>query len=203
MPPAPPATTKAVGTPWVLPWPLLPPEAESDLLLSGFHPPPAHHEPFPVLPSLEGPRVARTQRLCVHSHILASRSPALEERWRQQTTGGSGPQVPFFVPGSLETFPQAGGEESVNFTLQNNLCPLFLILRYDCVIQGGVLGTREQSGASPAFSSSAPMTLLFPLTRGSPCHSQEPYTKPHGAAACQLHAQRQASTCKMSKSWQH
>lgn len=115
------------------------------------------------------------------SHTLASRSPAL--RWWQQAAGGS---VLGFVLGSLESFPQAEGGESVNSTLHNNLCPLFLILKYNCVMQGGVLGTREQCGASTAFSSSAPVTLVFPLTRDTPCRSQEPHTKPCGAAGSVL-----------------
>lgn len=97
-------------------------------------------------------------------YLFASRSPASAERWHQQIAGGSGPWVLFFILGSLESFPQTGGEESVNFILQNNLCPLFLVLKYDCVIQGDVLGTQEQCGASLAFLSSAPTMLLFPLS---------------------------------------
>lgn len=97
-------------------------------------------------------------------YVFASRSPASAERWRQQIAGGSGPWVLFFILGNLESFPQAGGEESVNFALQNNLCPLFLVLKYDCVIQGDVLGTWKQCGASLAFLSSAPTMLLFPLS---------------------------------------
>lgn len=97
-------------------------------------------------------------------YLFASGSPASAERWHQQITGGSGPWVLFFILGSLESFPQTGGEESVNFILQNNLCPLFLVLKYDCVIQGDVLGTQEQCGASLAFLSSAPTMLLFPLS---------------------------------------
>lgn len=115
------------------------------------------------------------------SHMLASRSPAL--RWWQQAAGGS---VLGFVLGSLESFPQAEGGESVNSTLHDNLCPLFLILKYDCVMQGGVLGTQEQCGASTAFSCSAPVTLIFPLTRGTLCRSQELHTKPCGAASSVL-----------------
>lgn len=123
-------------------------------------------------------------------YVFASRSLALAERWRQQIAGGSGPWVLFFILGSLGSFPQAGGEESVNFTLQNNLCPLFLVLKYDCVIQGDVLGTREQYGASPAFSSSAPAMLLFPLTQSTSCHSQKPTTMLRGLLSLWLSAQR-------------
>ena len=123
-------------------------------------------------------------------YVFVSRSLASAERWRQQAAGGSGPWVLFCILGSLESFPQAGGEESVNLALQNNLCPPFLVLKYDCVIQGDVLGAREQCGASPAFSSSVPATLLFPLTRSASCHSQKPTTMPRGLLSLRLRARR-------------
>lgn len=132
-------------------------------------------------------------------YVFASRSPASAEWWRQQIAGGSGPWVLFFILGSLESFPQMGGEESVNFALQNNLCPPFLILKYDCVIQGGVLGTWEQYGASPAFSSSAPAMLLFPLTRSNSCHSQKPTTMPLGLLSLRLHTRRRPARQAGSK----
>lgn len=132
----------------------------------------------------------RPSPVLLSPYIFASRSPASAEWWHQQIAGGSGPWVLFFILGSLESFPQAGGEESVNFTLQNNLCPLFLVLKYDYVIQGDVLGTQEQCEASLAFSSSAPTMLLFPLPRSTSCHSQKPTTMPRGLLSLQLRARR-------------
>lgn len=133
------------------------------------------------------------------SYLFTSRSPASAEWWCLQIAGGSGPWVLFFILGSLESFPQTWGEESVNFTLQNNLCPLFLIFKYDCVIQGDVLGTQEQCGASLAFSSSAPTMLLFPLSWSISCHSQKPTTMPCRLISLWLHAWRQPARQAGSK----
>lgn len=39
-------------------------------------------------------------------YLFTSRSPALAEWWCLQIAGGSGPWVPFFILGSLESLPR-------------------------------------------------------------------------------------------------
>lgn len=108
LPPAPPAMTKAVGTPWVLPWPLLPPEAESDLLLSGFQPPQHSTSPSPCCLRSKAPGcLAHRGCVCIPTYSLQG----LQRQW---SGGVSRPQVarvlrsPSLFLEALKLFPRRG-----------------------------------------------------------------------------------------------